>query len=161
MAVLVKNLLMEPTLNFVSTVFAVDDAASARPHALASNVFEHLADRHELFECLEGCWRVLKPGGKMIIMQPNYAAVKEKFYDFADHSLPLTEKGMAEALESNGFTIVYSKARFIPYTTKSRYPRSPFLVRVYLRIPLAHWIFGGQMFFVATKALGATPPSRD
>jgi len=122
---------------------------------LASNVFEHLADRHELFACLEGCRRVLKPGGKMIVMQPNYAAVKEKFYDFADHSLPLTEKGMAEALESNGFTIAYSKARFIPYTTKSRYPRSPFLVRLYLRIPLAHWLLGGQMFFVATKPLAA------
>jgi len=118
---------------------------------LASNVFEHLADRHELFECLEGCRRALKPGGKIIVMQPNYRAVKERFYDFADHSLPLTEKGMAEALQSNGFRIDYSKARFIPYTTKSRYPRSPFLVRLYLRIPLAHRFLGGQMFFVASK----------
>ncbi len=120
--------------------------------ALASNVFEHLADRHELFECLAGCRRVLKPGGKMIVMQPNYRAVKERFYDFADHSLPLTEKGMAEALRSNGFTIDYCKARFIPYTTKSRYPNWPILVRLYLRIPLAHWLLGGQMFIVASKS---------
>ena len=118
---------------------------------VASNVFEHLPNRHELFECLEGAQRILKPSGMIIVMQPNYRVVKERFYDFADHSLPLTEKGMAEALRSNGFEISYLKARFIPYTTKSRYPRWPILVKLYLMVPPAHWLMGGQMFIVARK----------
>jgi SAM-dependent methyltransferase len=129
---------------------AAVDAASV-DCIVASNVFEHLPDHHSLFECLEGGFRVLKPGGTLIVMQPNFRVVKERFYDFADHSLPLTEKGMAEALRSNGFEIAYLKARFIPYTTKSRYPRLPILVRLFLLVPPAHWIMGGQMFIVARK----------
>lgn len=122
---------------------------------VASNVFEHLPDREYLYKCLQGSHRVLAEGGKIIIMQPNYAVVKERFYDFSDHSLPLTEKGMAEAVEAAGFQIEYLRARFLPYTTKSRYPKWPILVRLYLRVPLAHWFMGGQMFIIARKVESA------
>lgn len=125
--------------------------AESVDRVVASNVFEHLPDRDYLFKCLKGAHRVLAPGGTIIIMQPNYAAVKERFYDFSDHSLPLTEKGMAEIVGAAGFDIEYLKARFLPYTTKSRYPAWPILVKLYLRIPLAHRILGGQMFIVARK----------
>ena len=118
---------------------------------MASNVFEHLPNREVLFQCLREAWRVLEPGGKIVVMQPNIAAVKEKFYDFVDHSLPLTEKGMGEALRVCGFVIERLTPRFLPYTTKSRYPRWPFLVRLYLRFPFMHRFMGGQMFVVARK----------
>ncbi len=118
---------------------------------MASNVFEHLPDHGALFRCLQEVYRVLVPGGKILVMQPNVAAVKERFYDFADHSLPLTEKGMAEALRSCGFSIEKLVARFLPYTTKSRYPPWPILVRLYLLVPIAHHFMGGQMFIVANK----------
>ncbi len=118
---------------------------------MASNVFEHLPDREKLFACLSEIHRILVPGGKVIVMQPNIAAVKERFYDFSDHSLPLTDKGMNEALQACRFTIEESRARFLPYTTKARYPRWPFLVRLYLLFPPVHWIMGGQMFIVARK----------
>ena len=118
---------------------------------MASNVFEHLPDREALFRCLDGAYRVLEPGGKILVMQPNIAAVKERFYDFADHSLPLTDKGMAESLAACGFNVERRVARFLPYTTKSRYPRWPILVRLYLLCPIVHPFMGGQMFIVASK----------
>jgi len=118
---------------------------------LASNVFEHLPNREALFACLDGARHALKPGGRLLVMQPNIRAVKESFYDFADHSLPLTEKGMCEALRACGFTIGECRARFLPYTTKGRLPSSPALLRIYLRVPLLHRIFGGQMFIAARK----------
>lgn len=118
---------------------------------MASNVFEHLLSRESLFTCLEGVHRVLAQDGKIVIMQPNISAVKERFYDFSDHSLPLTEKGMQEAVEACGFRVEKVMARFLPYTTKSRYPKWPILVRMYLRFPPAHWLLGGQMFIVARK----------
>jgi len=118
---------------------------------MASNVFEHLPNKEYLFECLTHAYRVLRSGGKLIVMQPNFRAVKERFYDFSDHCLPLTEKGMAEALASSGFTIEYVKGRFLPYTTKSRYPKWPILVRLYLLFPIAHRFMGGQMFIVGSK----------
>ena len=109
------------------------------------------ADADYLFSVLKEAYRVLRDGGKIIIMQPNYAVVKERFYDFADHRLPLTELGMAEALESNGFRIDQLRKRFLPYTTKSRYPAWPILVKMYLKIPIAHYFMGGQMFIIGVK----------
>lgn len=118
---------------------------------VVSNVFEHLPDRDYLYRCLAECHRVLKPGGKIIVMQPNIRVVKERFYDYSDHSLPLTEKGMAESIASNGFALEEVRTRFLPYTTKSRYPKWPVLVRLYLKCPPAHWLMGGQMFIVGRK----------
>lgn len=118
---------------------------------MASNVFEHLPDRDCMFRCLTEAWRVLSPGGKIVVMQPNIAAVRERFYDFCDHLLPLTEKGMAEALRTSGFQIETMVARFLPYTTKSRYPKWKFLIRLYLKVPIAHRFMGGQMLIIARK----------
>lgn len=118
---------------------------------LVSNVFEHLPNREYLYDCLAEAHRILRPGGKIIVMQPNIRVVKERFYDYSDHSLPLTEKGMAEAISANGFALEEVRARFLPYTTKSRYPKWPSLVRLYLRFPPAHYFMGGQMFIVGRK----------
>ena len=125
------------------------DASADR--VMASNVFEHLPNREVLYECLAEAHRVLRPGGKIIVMQPNIRVVKERFYDYSDHSLPLTEKGMAEALGANGFVLEEVRTRFLPYTTKSRYPKWPWLVRLYLLFPPAHYFMGGQMFLVGRK----------
>ena len=118
---------------------------------MVSNVFEHLPDRQYLYECLFEAHRVLKADGKIIVMQPNIRVVKERFYDYSDHSLPLTEKGMAESLQSSGFVLEEVRTRFLPYTTKSRYPKWPWLVKLYLMFPLAHYFMGGQMFLVGRK----------
>ena len=93
--------------------------------AFASNVFEHLRSPEALLEVL-GLVRVaLAPGGRLIVVQPNVRLTGGAFWDFFDHTLPLTEKGMAEALALAGLRVVESRARFLPYTTKSRLPRAP------------------------------------
>jgi SAM-dependent methyltransferase len=119
--------------------------------AFASNVFEHLRGPDALLEVLEAIHQTLKPGGRLIVMQPNVAALAGRFWDFVDHTLPLTEKGMAEALEVSRFEIVECRARFLPYTFKSRLPSWPWLVRLYLALPPAQWFFGKQMFLVARR----------
>ena len=84
-------------------------------------------------------------------MQPNVRALGGAFWDFVDHTLPLTDKGMAEALEVSGFEIVERRARFLPYTTKSHLPRWSFLVRLYLTLRPAQWLMGKQMLLVARR----------
>jgi len=84
-------------------------------------------------------------------MQPNVRFVGPAFWDFFDHRLPLTEKGMAEALGVAGFEIEELRPRFLPYTTKGRLPSRPLLLKLYLRLPLAHRLLGQQMFVVARR----------
>jgi hypothetical protein len=70
---------------------------------------------------------------------------------FFDHITPLDDRSMREALEVTGFEAIECKARFLPYTTKSYLKKFAFLLKVYLKMPLLHWIFGQQSFIVARK----------
>lgn len=115
----------------------------------ASNVFEHLKDAEQLVRTLETIRLLLRTGGSLIILQPNIRAVGASFWDFIDHTLPLTERGMVEALNVAGFTIEVCRSRFLPYTTRSRLPSWPWLVRAYLRLRPVHWLLGGQMLITA------------
>jgi len=120
--------------------------------AFASNVFEHLRSPEALLEVLGVVRIALAPRGRLIIVQPNVRLTGGAFWDFFDHTLPLTEKGMAEALALAGFRIVESRARFLPYTTKGRLPQLDLLVRLYLALKPAQWLLGKQMLIVAERA---------
>jgi SAM-dependent methyltransferase len=125
--------------------------ASSVDVAFASNVLEHLPGSDALLAVLGGVRRVLRPGGRLIIVQPNVRVLGGAFWDFFDHTLPLSEKGMSEALLLAGFRIAECRARFLPSTTKSRLPQSALLVRAYLRWRPAQWLFGTQMLVVAER----------
>ena len=64
-----------------------------------SNFFEHIRDKEDIVKILNECLRVLKPNGKIMILQPNIKYVPGAYWDFFDHYTPLTEKSMIEALE--------------------------------------------------------------
>jgi SAM-dependent methyltransferase len=119
--------------------------------AFASNVFEHLRSPDALLAVLRSIHRVLRPGGRLLIMQPNARHVGAAFWDFFDHTLPLTEKGMAEAVQVAGFRLSEIRSRFLPYTTKSILPHWGWLVRTYLAAPPLQWAFGKQMLVLAEK----------
>jgi len=119
--------------------------------AFASNVFEHLRSPEALLHVLNSVRTVLKPGGRLMIMQPNVRIVGGAFWDFFDHTLPLSERGMTEALNLSGFRVVECRARFLPYTTKSLLPQWAFLVRLYLSLRPAQYLFGKQMLVVAER----------
>jgi SAM-dependent methyltransferase len=116
-----------------------------------SNFFEHLPDSATLLAVLDECRRVLRPGGRLLILQPNIRLTGAAYWDFVDHSLALTERSLAEALTTRGFEIDIMKVRFLPYTTESRLPISPALIRLYLKLPPAQWVLGKQTFVVARK----------
>ena len=119
--------------------------------AFASNFFEHLASKQDLLKTLSEVRRVLRPGGRLLILQPNIRYAGGKYWDFFDHHLPLTERSLVEALEFTGLKPIEVRARFLPFTTKSALPQHPFLVWLYLRIPVAHRLLGQQSWIVAVN----------
>jgi ubiquinone/menaquinone biosynthesis C-methylase UbiE len=116
-----------------------------------SNFFEHLDSKNELIETLKEVQRVLKPGGKIMVLQPNIRLVGNQYWDYVDHTLPLTEKSLFEALLLTNYEIEYQKVRFLPFTANSRIPAAPALIKLYLKMPLAQLLMGKQTFVVATK----------
>jgi len=120
-----------------------------------SNFFEHLADKQAILNILVEVHRVLVPGGRLIVIQPNIRYAYKEYWDFFDHHVPLSHGSFCEALQLSGYGVEILKPRFLPYTTKSRMPLATWLLRVYLALPPAQWLFGKQMLVVACKSTGA------
>jgi ubiquinone/menaquinone biosynthesis C-methylase UbiE len=116
-----------------------------------SSFFEHLPSKEVLLKTLGQCYRVLKPGGRLMVLMPNIRFSYDVYWDFFDHLLPVSDRALDEAMRAVGYKMDVVYPQFVPYTTKSRFPRALFLIRWYLKIPLLWKIFGKQMFIVASK----------
>jgi|HigsolmetaAR202D_1030399.scaffolds.fasta_scaffold00032_29 Methylase involved in ubiquinone/menaquinone biosynthesis len=119
--------------------------------AFASNFFEHMPTKEVFLQTLREIHRVLRPGGKLLILQPNIRFLNGEYWDFLDHHIPLTDRTLVEALLAVDLFPEEVVPQFLPYTTKSRLPQHPLLVRLYLRVPLAHRLLGKQAWVVGSK----------
>lgn len=120
--------------------------------AFMSNFLEHCRSRDEMLAVLRGVAAVLKPGGRVLILGPNFRYCYKEYFDYFDHHLPLTEKAVVEALQLAGFEPETVEPRTLPFTFRSRLPSWPWLVRLYLGLPPLWRFFGAQFFIVARKA---------
>ncbi|MCV7092367.1 glycosyltransferase [Mycobacterium interjectum] len=116
-----------------------------------SNLLEHLQSKEEVERTVAEVRRVLKPGGHFIAMGPNIRFVDGDYWDFWDHTVPISDRSLIELLASCDFEVVDSYDRFLPYTSSSPLPQAPFLVRLYLRSRIAWPIFGKQFVIRARK----------
>jgi SAM-dependent methyltransferase len=119
--------------------------------AFFSNYLEHLSSTEAVLEQLRVAYRLLKPGGRVLVLQPNIRLIGGAYWDFIDHQTALTDKSLAEAATMAGFHTDEIIVRFMPYTTKSRLPKHPLLVRAYLSFPPAWWLLGKQTLYVGRK----------
>jgi SAM-dependent methyltransferase len=121
--------------------------------AFISNFFEHVS-REVILSTLQEVRRVLAPGGRLLILQPNVRYCARDYWMFFDHITPVDDRALVEALSGCGFDVELNIPRFLPYTTKSALPRGPGVVRLYLKLPLAWRVFGAQAFLVAGPSTG-------
>jgi SAM-dependent methyltransferase len=114
----------------------------------ASNFVEHLevdAVRRVLAEAM----RVLRSGGRLILVQPNFRTSFKRYFDDYTHVSIWTDVSIGDFLTSAGFTIERLEPRFLPLTMKSRFPVHPLLIRLYLASPIKP--LAGQMLVVARR----------
>jgi len=116
-----------------------------------SNFLEHLHTQEEVSFFLERMYRSLRPGGRIAVMGPNFKYVSRQYFDFADHTVILSELGVAEHLYGAGFDKIDITPRFLPLSFRGGLPVNKFLINTYLSIPLAWRFMGKQFLLIAQK----------
>jgi dolichol-phosphate mannosyltransferase len=124
-----------------------------------SNFLEHLLVKQEVEVLLRGVLRVLRPHGQCIVLGPNARHIPGAYWDFWDHHVPITDRSLNDVLGMIGFEVVQVIPRFLPYTTRSAMPASPWLVWLYLKMPWA-WRILGQQFLVRAVRPSLDCPSK-
>lgn len=113
-----------------------------------SNYLEHLDSSDAVIDQLRVVRQLLRPGGRVIVVQPNIRLVGQRYWDFIDHKVALTERSLLEAAELANLAPIALITRFLPYSTKGRLPTHPWLVRAYLQFKPAWFLLGRQTLYV-------------
>ena len=115
----------------------------------ASNFLEHftVADAEAL---LHDIARVLRPSGRLILLQPNHARNPAHYWDDPTHRTAFDHHNLPRLLARNGYRVVRMVPGLLPFSMKSRLPKIPLLVRWYMRSPIRP--LAAQMYAVAERA---------
>jgi hypothetical protein len=117
-----------------------------------SNRLEHCRSREQVREVLGAVRTVLRPGGRVLILGPNYRYCSREHCDCVDHYLAPSHHALVEALLLPRFETEHAGLRSLPYTFRQHLPSWPGLVRLYLRPPIIRRLLGRQFFIVARRA---------
>jgi len=144
---------LSPEVNFKLTpAFDLSHIAdSSLDRVFTSNFLEHLPDKAACDTVLKEVRRTLKPGGKFMILGPNIRYAYKEYWDYYDHYLPLSHLSLVEGLLLAGYVPETVVGRFLPYTMNNTRPTADWMIRMYLRIPLAWKVLGRQFFVIARK----------
>jgi len=116
---------------------------------LASNVLEHFAP-DTAASVVRDVAALLKPGGRIVIVQPNFRYAWRRYFDDYTHRAVFTDVSLPALLRAHGFRIDLVQPRFLPYSMRgATMPILPWIVRAYLRSPIKP--MAGQMLVVAHK----------
>jgi hypothetical protein len=150
-----EGVAQEGTRLIVSEIMKADLPREYFGGVFVSNFLEHLPSQEAVADFLERMHDCMSPGGRIAIMGPNFRFCAREYFDYADHTVTLTERGVEEHLYAAGFGIVAVYPRFLPYTFSGRLPSHPALVRAYLRLPVAWRILGKQFLVIAERTADA------
>ena len=140
----------------VSEIMAADLPTEYFGGVFVSNFLEHLLSQEAVAAFLEKMHGCTAPGGRIAIMGPNFRFCARQYFDFADHTVILTEKSVEEHLYAAGFQIVTVHPQFLPFSSTGRVPSHPALVRAYLRTPLAWRVLGKQFLVIGQRTAGSS-----
>jgi SAM-dependent methyltransferase len=114
----------------------------------ASNFLEHLP-QGEVDELLRSAHRVLRSGGRLMLIQPNHRLCADHYFDDPTHVTIFDDLNLPALLAHHGFDVVRCVPGLLPFSMQSRAPKWPLLVRLYLNAPFRP--LGAQMYVVAER----------
>jgi SAM-dependent methyltransferase len=132
--------------------------ASSFDTVLASNILEHF-EPGVAASVVDDVRRLLKPGGRFIVIQPNFRYAAKHYFDDYTHRSVFTDVSLPNLLRAHGFHIDHVQPRFLPYSMRgARVPIRPWTVRTYLRSPFKP--MAGQMLVIACRGPEGPAPQR-
>jgi len=119
---------------------------------LASNLLEHFCP-DDAASLVGDVGRILRPGGRFVLIQPNFRYAWRHYFDDYTHRAIFTDVSLPALLRAAGFRIMEVRPRFLPYSLGgSPVPIVSWLVRTYLLSPFKP--AAGQMLVIAQKEPG-------
>ena len=115
-----------------------------------SNFLEHLPTKAHVEQTLLNAHAALRDGGRLIAMGPNAKCIQGAYWDFFDHHVALTELSMKEVLIKCGFEVEICLKSFLPYSMSQGRNYPPWMLSLYLALPLL-WPLGGKQFLVIAR----------
>lgn len=113
-----------------------------------SNLLEHLEDE-EIIKSITEIRRVLTTKGRVIILQPNFKYSFREYFDDYTHKKIFTHISLADFMKASDFNPIKIYPKFIPLTLQSRLPKSYWLTKLYLSLPIK--LFAKQMLLIFEK----------
>ena len=114
----------------------------------ASNLLEHL-NNLELETLFAGLERLMKKRGRIIFIQPNIRYCYRTYWDDFTHVKAFSDVSLSDFLVSKNYKIIKVENKFLPFSFKSRLPKSYLLTKFYLK---SFWRpFAKQMLVIAEK----------
>jgi SAM-dependent methyltransferase len=146
----VKNKLNKDVLFYLSSATKIPQKIKNLDKVFISNFFEHIT-RKEIIEVIKEIKRVLKTGGEVVVLQPNYRFCAKDYWMFFDHITPIDDRALIEVFLANGFKCRLNIEKFLPYTTNSKLPQSSIFIKIYLKLPFLWKVFGKQSLLIFEK----------
>lgn len=115
----------------------------------ASNFLEHLT-APQLDTLLPRVRECLSARGRLILLQPNYARCAERYFEDPTHVTIFSDESLAATLTQHGLGVLKLVPGLLPFSMKTRLPKSGILTRLYLSSPWKP--LAAQMYAVARRA---------
>jgi len=115
----------------------------------SSNLFEHLS--REDFERTRGeILRILRVGGRLGVIQPNYKYCARDYFDDYTHRIIFSHISLSDALKAGGFKIIKIIPRYLPFSVQTaRFLAIRSIISLYMLLPFKP--FARQMYVLAEK----------